>query len=98
MGPRDSKVIKFRDRSKEFQPDKGREPGHAVNLPNPHYLRIHAAVAGILHMSGAGKFFDELLGKFGEQDGSSAVRSWEEFDRVVETVKLRQELSALLVH
>ena len=93
--------MEFKDHSGEFQTDKGkslRKRRREVPLPNPCYLRIHAAVAGILHMSGAGKFFDELLDKFGDQGGSSAVRCWEELDRVVEAAILRNGLSVLAVH
>ncbi|KAF5378070.1 hypothetical protein D9615_007499 [Tricholomella constricta] len=95
----DSKFVEFKDHSEEFRADKGeslRKRGREIPLPNPCYLRIHAAVAGILNMSGAGKFFDELLKKFGRQKGCSAVRSWEGFDRVIETANLRKELSILM--
>ncbi|KDQ53343.1 hypothetical protein JAAARDRAFT_197509 [Jaapia argillacea MUCL 33604] len=36
-------------------------PPRGIDLPNPLFLRIHAAIAGILHASGAGKFLDELI-------------------------------------
>lgn len=96
MTEADSKVIEFKDHSEEFQ--TGQEKSlckmpREVSLPDPRYIKIHAAIAGILHMSGANRFFDELLNKFG--DDALAVRSWEEFDKVVETAKLRQELSVL---
>ncbi|KAF5378191.1 hypothetical protein D9615_007500 [Tricholomella constricta] len=93
----DSKFVEFKDHSEKFQDDKGRKRGREISLPNPRYLRIHAAIAGILHMSGAGIFFDELLKRFGDGKGGSAVRSWEEFDREVETANLRKELSVLAV-
>ena len=36
--------------------------GIVPSLPNPEYIRIHAAIADILNVSGAGNFFfDELL-------------------------------------
>lgn len=93
--------MEFKDHSEEFQSDQRtfhRKRKREVPLPDPHYIRIHAAVAGILHMSAAGKFFDELLAKFGDQDGSSAVRSWEQFGNVVDTLMLRKSLSVLAVH
>lgn len=92
------RIIEFTDHSEEFGNDKGRKRRLKPELPNPQYLKIHAAVAGILHMSGAGKFFDELLRKFGDQDGSPTVRSWEEFERVVDTANLKKGLSVLAVH
>jgi hypothetical protein len=80
----DLKIVEFKDhrrilvRPKNIPSQEERE----APLPHPHYVRIHAA----------GKFFDELLAKFGNQDGSSAVRCWEQFDRVVETHRLRKSL------
>jgi hypothetical protein len=76
MTQNDTRVIKFKDHSEEFQTDQKTSLGkrkHEVLLPDPHYIRIHAAITGIIHMSTAGKFFDELLTKFGDQDGSSTV-------------------------
>jgi hypothetical protein len=102
MSRTDSKFVEFQDHSQEFQTSDEEKPlrkrRHEVPLPDPHYLRIHAAVAGIMHMSGAGRFFGELLDKFGNQGGSSAVRSWEEFEKVVERANLREGLSFLAVH
>jgi hypothetical protein len=92
--------VEFKDRSEEFQ-DQGtsrRKRKRDISLPDPHYIKIHAAVAGILHMSGAGKFFDELLKKFGDQEGSSTVRCWEEFDNLIEKTNLRMSLTFLAVH
>ncbi|KAF8885588.1 hypothetical protein BD779DRAFT_1532590 [Infundibulicybe gibba] len=95
----DSKIVEFRDRSTEFQTGQAkpnRKRAREIPLPEPCYLRIHAVIAGILHMSGAGKFFDELLEKYDDEEGSSPVRSWEEFNRVIETVRLREQLSTTL--
>ncbi|KAG5650261.1 hypothetical protein H0H81_000129 [Sphagnurus paluster] len=54
--------IQFVDHNVEFVvPDEGRGKNNwthvGVDLPN----EIHAAIGGVLHMSGTGKFFDELL-------------------------------------
>jgi hypothetical protein len=94
------KVVEFKDHSERFQTDRGksRKRPREIPLPEPHYIRIHAAIAGILHMSGSGRFFDELLDKYGDQDGSSAVRSWEEFDRIVQTAEVRKGIHMLRVH
>ena len=62
-----SKIITFVDRSNEFQTSELlglRE----IPLPNPKFFAIHAAIAGVLHTSGAGKFLDELLEKYGQDD------------------------------
>ncbi|KXN86445.1 hypothetical protein AN958_10101, partial [Leucoagaricus sp. SymC.cos] len=74
--------ITFKDHSNDFSDTTGKLKRKApVDLPNPRYIEIHAAIAGILHMSGAGKFFDELLGKYKEdEDKVSPVRSWPELE------------------
>ncbi|KIJ91979.1 hypothetical protein K443DRAFT_126075 [Laccaria amethystina LaAM-08-1] len=54
-------LVTFADHSGDFIPGSSRKKPRSIPLPNPRYLAIHAAIAGILHMSGAGKFFDELL-------------------------------------
>lgn len=35
-----------------------------VPVPNRDFIRIHAAVAGVLHMSGAAEAIDEVLKRF----------------------------------
>ena len=52
LGPSDvNKTIEFSNHDGELAP--------GVDLPNPHFITIHAAIAGILVMSGAGRFFDK---------------------------------------
>ncbi|RDB17618.1 hypothetical protein Hypma_001069 [Hypsizygus marmoreus] len=62
------KVVEFYDHSDEFRTAEERSSplkrSLEVPLPSPHYISVHAAIAGVLHMSGAGKFLDELLDKF----------------------------------
>ncbi|KAK7690767.1 hypothetical protein QCA50_005866 [Cerrena zonata] len=72
----------FRDRSADLLELGGasRKRDRTHDLPNPHFIAIHAAIAGILHMSGAGKFFDELLDKYGGDDDSAPLLRWEEFE------------------
>ncbi|KAF8879919.1 hypothetical protein BD779DRAFT_1676135 [Infundibulicybe gibba] len=89
-----SKVVDFKDHSAKFQTGQN-GLGCKIPLPEVCYLRIHAAIAGILHMSGAGEFFDELLEKYDSKEGSSPVQSWEELDKVVEMARLREQLSAM---
>jgi hypothetical protein len=44
-----------------------------IDLPNPRLLAIHAALAKVLHMSGAGECVDLVMDKF--NPGSSSVLS-----------------------
>jgi hypothetical protein len=88
------KTVEFKDHSEESQSDQRtshRKRKREIPLPDRHYIRIHAAVAGILHMSAAGKFFDKLLAKFGDQDGSSVIR------RLVTTPSYRYERASIPV-
>ena len=50
-------VVTFRDRSKDESSHGSKQGPKAKNipLPNPQFLALHAALAQILHMSGAGK-------------------------------------------
>ena len=46
-------------------------------LPNPVYLRIHAAICRVAHLSGAGEYMDKVLEDLEDirvlsNDGSSA--------------------------
>jgi len=97
-----TRSVEFKDKSRQFQAGKGQPSGRKrpreVPLPEPRFITIHAAITGVLHMSGAGKFLDELLGRFGDGDNSSAVRSWEELDRIVQTACIKQGLNMLAVH
>ena len=85
-------LITFRDRSHDFSPSS---ISRDIPLPNPRYLAIHAAIARILHMSNAGKFFDELLGKY-KGDGSKIlpVQSWAELERLMERCLLRDSVES----
>ena len=46
----------------------GQHNSDAVHPPDPELLRIHAAFARVLHMSGVGDYFDNLEEEAGEQD------------------------------
>jgi hypothetical protein len=37
-----------------------------ISLPNPLFLRIHHAIAGVLHMSGVGECIDRALDRAGK--------------------------------
>ncbi|KAF5325234.1 hypothetical protein D9619_009581 [Psilocybe cf. subviscida] len=87
--------ITFEDRSKNFSdPTRNLRRKHPIDLPNARYIEIHAAIAGILHMSGAGKFFDELLDNDKEdRDKVSGVRCWPELEKLMEERSLRDSLT-----
>jgi len=57
-----NQIVVFRDRSAEFEQSSShkRIKGPDIDLPDSKFIAIHAAIAEILHMSGAGRFFDEL--------------------------------------
>ncbi|TDL24181.1 hypothetical protein BD410DRAFT_786266 [Rickenella mellea] len=57
-----SETVVFVDRS---------EPPHSIPLPNREFVALHAAVAHVLHMSGAAVVIDEILDHF--EDSASAV-------------------------
>ncbi|KDR73281.1 hypothetical protein GALMADRAFT_251878 [Galerina marginata CBS 339.88] len=72
--------------------DSKRKP--PVDLPNPIYIQIHAAIAGILNMSGAGRFLDALLDTYREdEDRLCAVRCWPELERLMEEQVLRDAVT-----
>ncbi|KAF4611198.1 hypothetical protein D9613_007133 [Agrocybe pediades] len=84
--------VSFKDHSSEFAMDSTHNH-RPVNLPDPRYIAIHAAIAGILHMSGAGIFFDELLHKYRDEEGNSpAVRSWSELEALMGEQLLRESI------
>jgi len=85
--------ISFKDRSSDFSTATTHKKNHSVPLPNPHYIAIHAAIAGILNMSGAGKFFDELLDPYRDYEGNvPAVRSWPELETLMEKHLIRESI------
>ena len=50
------------------------------DLPNPKYLALHAAIAGIIHMSAAAEHIDDILREMGDihvlaNDGSTMFAS-----------------------
>ncbi|EDR06274.1 uncharacterized protein LACBIDRAFT_328943 [Laccaria bicolor S238N-H82] len=81
----ENKLITFEDHSGDFISGSSRKRPRSIPLPNPHYLAIHAAIAGILHMSGAGKFFNELLKEYKYKKGNEKA-----------TVNLHAVMSAML--
>ncbi|KAF8076872.1 hypothetical protein FPV67DRAFT_1472998 [Lyophyllum atratum] len=81
--PEDNR-ISFKDHSNDFLPDSTRKRNAPVDLPDPRNIAVHASIAGILDMSGAGRFFDELLEKYEDDEGNvPAVRSWPELETLM---------------
>lgn len=65
----ENNLVTFRDHSDDFNSDSSRKRKRPVSLPNPDYIAIHTTIAGVLNMSGAGRFFDELLDKYKDDEG-----------------------------
>ena len=93
-------LVTFRDHSDDFNSessDSHRERKRPVTLPNPLYISIHATLAGVLNMSGAGRFFDELLDKYKDDEVNvPPVRSWPELEKVMEEEMLRESVAESL--
>ncbi|PPQ93558.1 hypothetical protein CVT25_005581 [Psilocybe cyanescens] len=86
--------ITFRDRSNDFPSSSTRKMNRSIDLPNPLYIHIHATIAGVLNMSGAGKFFDELLDIYKDDKGNvPPVRSWPELEDVMEKQLLKETIT-----
>jgi hypothetical protein len=75
--------ITFVDHSNDLLSGSTSKKNRPVDLPDPHYIAIHAAMAEILHMSGAGRFFNKLLSKYKDAEGISTVRSWPELETLM---------------
>lgn len=83
--PKDNRAT-FRDYSNEVSSGSThkKNPTKPIALPNPTYLTLHAAIAEILHASGAGSFFDAILDRFTGKDGEGRalpVPSWPELEK-----------------
>jgi len=88
--------VTFVDHSNDFPSGSSRKRNRTFDLPDPQYIAIHAAIAGVLNMSGAGRFFDELLDKYKDDEGKvSAVRSWPELETLIGEQLLSQSVTQL---
>jgi hypothetical protein len=88
--------VAFVDHSNDFPSSSSRKRNRTFDVPNPLYIAIHAAIAGVLNMSGAGRFFDELLDKYKDDEGKvSAVRSWPELETLIGEQLLSQSVTQL---
>jgi hypothetical protein len=78
---RETMIVKFEDHSQDGVGEvasssrKRDREAMGIELPRAEFFRIHAAIAGVLHMSGAGRFFDELLAKFNDYEDGPVVPS-----------------------
>jgi hypothetical protein len=79
--------ITFGDHSRDFaepsSPDRKRLRSRAgasrgVALPNPMFIRIQRAIAGVLHMSGAGESIDQALDRAGKS-GTGVILTGADF-------------------
>ena len=86
-------LVAFEDHSGDFISGSSCKEPRTIPLPNPHYLAIHAAIAGALHMSGAGQFFDELLNE--HKDEVHPIRCWLDLEREMQEVALRDSVAAM---
>ena len=93
--PKDNLVI-FRDHSNDFSSEpsgSSRKKKRPIPLPSPKYISIHAILAGVMNMSGAGRFFDELLDKYkDDEDEVPPVRSWPELEKIMEEEVLKESV------
>lgn len=51
-------------------------------MPNPLFFRIHSAIAGVLHMSGAGEEIDAAVKRAGGAGASGAVPVGDDFEHI----------------
>lgn len=69
LAPKDGNLVTFIDH---------RNPGDTQDLPNPKFLALHAAIAGITHVSGAAEVIDQMIQdaesvRYLAAEGSSSV-------------------------
>ena len=86
-------LVTFEDHSGDFISGPSCKEPRSIPHPNPHYLAIHAAIAGVLHMSGAGQFFDEVLNE--NKDKVHPIRCRLDLERKMEEVALRDSVAAM---
>ena len=75
-----------------FSSGSNRKIKRPIPLPNPDYIAIHATIAEILNMSGAGRFFDELLEKCKDDEGNVPPVRWLELEKMMEEEVLRESV------
>ena len=91
----ENNLITFRDHSDDFSPGSSRKRKRPIPLPNPDYIAIRATIAEILNMSGAGRFFDELMDKYKDDGGNVLPLRWLELEKIMEEEMLRESVVEL---
>ena len=94
--PNKDNLVIFRDHSDDFSSGSSRKRKRPISLPSLKYVSIHATLAGVMNMSGAGKFFDELLDKYKDNEGEVPLsQSWTELENIMEEEILRESVVEL---
>lgn len=81
----DQHRVVFRDYSNSDPP---------IALPNPTYLRLHAAIAGILHMCGAAGVMEQFEEKYGDGSSGSGLlaKSEYQFENLIHFLEVRSAM------
>ncbi|CAA7270461.1 unnamed protein product [Cyclocybe aegerita] len=64
----------------------------AYHMPDPIFIRIHATVAGVLDMSGAAEFIDDLIDKHPPSGSSKPASSWSDMEDLISLHEVVTEL------
>ncbi|CAA7270449.1 unnamed protein product [Cyclocybe aegerita] len=64
----------------------------AYHMPDPIFIRIHATVAGVLDMSGAAEFIDNLIDKHPPSGSSKPASSWSDMEDLISLHEVVTEL------
>lgn len=92
--PNDPPVL-FADMSAQFSHPNTTNHHRALDVPNPQFLAIHAAIGGILQMSGASAFFDRLLDDYSYEDSMPVIR-WEDLERAETHKEIRESVLSMM--
>ena len=67
---------------------------HPIALPSPTYLRLHVAIAGILHMYEATGVMDQFEEKYGDGSSGSGLlaKSEYQFQNFIHSLELRSAI------
>ncbi|CAA7270373.1 unnamed protein product [Cyclocybe aegerita] len=71
--------------------------GYAYNMPDPIFIGIHATVAGVLDISGAAEFIDNLIDKHPPSGSSKPASSWSDMEELISLHEVVTELQRLSV-
>ncbi|PPQ82963.1 hypothetical protein CVT26_005376, partial [Gymnopilus dilepis] len=90
-------LVVFEDKSSQFlqAPSNSLKRSFPISLPDEKLIAIHAAIAGLMHMSGAGRFFDELFRRYIDDDDSTPLIQWIDLEKAVNLEETRDLLKDL---